>query len=75
MEGAVDETGLLNRVPTPVLYALAAAAILIVLAGLFVAIALAEGGALLMALVPALGLCLLRLELRERARRRKPGAV
>jgi hypothetical protein len=64
----MDEHGLLARVPAPILYLLAALAAAIGLAGLFFAVILRETGALLMALVPLLGLCVLRLELRERGR-------
>ncbi|HEX3888954.1 MAG TPA: hypothetical protein VHW05_15780 [Phenylobacterium sp.] len=64
----MDEHGLLARVRAPILYLLAALAAAIGLAGLFFAVILRETGALLMALVPLLGLCVLRLELRERGR-------
>jgi hypothetical protein len=68
--GAMDKQGFLSRIPSPVLYALAPGALVIALAGLVLSIALKEPGALAIAFIPALWLCLLRLELRDRAARK-----
>ena len=69
----MDDTGALSLLPTPVLYAIALLMALIGLSGLFIAASLAEGGVLFMALIPLVALCVLRLELRDRSRRRKAG--
>ena len=67
----MNDTGAMARLPTPVLYGLAVLMALIGLSGLFIAASLAETGVLVMALIPLLALCVLRLELRDRSRQRK----